>query len=476
MMVFKLYFLPTLLGFLVLASLLKNTPLRHKPLFLLGASLPTGFGICSLFLFFFYLLNPFQAKSMSLITVASIILFFAYVLWPWCKFPYRFPLFLKKDFLHNCLRFQNLIWLASLFLFLATLFATSQHFFLSAALNISGGWDARYLWSLKSEFMFRIPGEWLKMFSPQLAGTHLDYPLLLPATLAWGWHCLGYESLIAGPWIAFGFYISCAFLLTWYLSERISPIAGWIGGAFFFSIGHYFFWSVAQYADVPLAFFITACGFLMILTTQFEQKKLFIASGLMGGLASWTKNEGLLFLFWAYCVLAIILFLKYRGRIKEAFKILMRFASGSFVPLLATLILKGFLGTTGDYLGSARTWQDYGNLLFSDFNNTLVIFKAFFVYMISYELWKGLWLFFAIGTIVLIFRKKNPHPRYAWILFGLVTLINLGYIIVFHFTPYHLDFQIRTALDRLLLHSGILAIAFSFEALTVAQQKSNSEK
>ncbi|HOW59987.1 MAG TPA: hypothetical protein PLO78_09725 [Candidatus Omnitrophota bacterium] len=464
--ILKSCFIPFILGFLTLSVLLKKIKLRYKILFLLGASLPTGFGICSLALFFSYLFNPIQAKSISIIITLIMTILLAQYLWPWVPSPYRFPVFFTKNLIDKHRLPNRLLHVASCILFLATLAAATHHFLLSTALNISGGWDARYAWTVKAEFMFRNPEEWRRMFSPQIFWTHPDYPLLLPTLLVWGWNGLGYESLVFGPIAALGFYISCALFLTWYLAERVSLISGWIGGAFFLAIGHYRFWATAQYADIPLAFFMTASGLIMVLSLQSQQKNLFFLSGLMAGFASWTKNEGLLFLLWIFLAFILVLYFKHRGKIKTLTKSAIGFMLGSSLPLLATILLKVFLGTTGEYLGPKRTAEDYLGLILGDFNRTRIIFEAFFAYMSSFELWKGLWEFSLAGALVLGLRKKTDQTRTTWFLFLIVILINLGNLLALQTTAYNIIYQIKTTFDRLLLHSGILAIAFSFEALT----------
>lgn len=457
--------LPGLTGLLALVFLLRNIPLRYKPLFLISASLPAGFGIISLVLFFFYLLIPMAVSRLSWIFLAGMNLTLIWKMIPQIKKSALGFYAYLSDFKKPKWSLSIGLTLASATLFIATLLPAIQHFLLSIATNIHGGWDARYFWNLKAAFLFRSPEAWQGMFSPKLFWAHPDYPLLWPASLAWGWQALGHESSLVGPWISLVFYLSCAFLLIWYLAARISLAAGWMAGAFFLTIPHYLFWATALYADIPVTFFMTASGFLLILSLEQNHKPLYVLSGLMAGLAAWTKNEGLLFLPWIYLVFFIFLLKNNSRNFRATFRSILALTLGLSLPLFATLFLKMFLGSTGDYLGSQRTLQDYVALLTVP-GKTWIIFTAFLAYMASFQAWRGLWWFFIMGVCVaVIFRKTNTN-RPSWVLFFLTLSISGGYALVFHVSPYEIVWQLQTALSRLLLHPGLLALAFAFEALS----------
>lgn len=478
------FFYPFFLGILTLHAILHKTPLKDRVLFYCATAFPTGAGFCSLILFFTYLIFPGQAKFLSLaISLIILTVLLGYGISRMAQKPSSlkdpfvfFSNFRSIDLKNKKVFTENLFLLGSFLLFGITLFAVIQFYSLSAPANVSGGWDARFFWSLKAKFFFRSPADWQEMFSPKLFWAHPDYPLLLPGILSWGWNWLGQESLLWGPVVSLGFYVSCAFLLVWYLRTHVSSFAGWLAGTFFLVLQPYLFWSLQQYADVPLTFYMTACILALVSALRSGQNKLLFLSGLMGGLAAWTKNEGLFFLIEAALLLGIYLTLQYRGNARDVWKPLAWFTAGTLLPLFAIFILKTFLGTRGDFLlGSRRSIQDYGQLLFAGWSRTSLLLQAFFVYMKSFQAWKGTWFLFAVSAFVLIFKKKPDGGSPTWALFFAVLLINLGYLLVLHVTPYDVQFQIQTALDRLLLHSGILAIAFSFETLTFILPKKEGQ-
>lgn len=475
-------FYPFFLGILTLHALLQNTPVKDRFFLYCALAFPLGAGLCSLILFFSYLIVPSQAKFVSLsVSVAAAAALLGYSLsrapkeCPACAAPLSFFAKIQKfDLKNKRVFFPILLNAGSLILFASAFLAIVQFYSLAAPSNFLGGWDARFFWALKSKFFFRVPMEWQGMFSPKLFWSHPDYPLLLPGITAWGWNWLGQESLLWSAVVPMGFYLSCGLLLVWYLKAYVSAFTGWLAGTFFLTLEPYLFWSLQQYADVPLAFFIAACVLTLAAAMRSGRHEFLLLSGLTGGLAAWTKNEGLFFLAEAILLLGICLAFNYRKNFREIRTASFWFLGGVFFPLLAEIILKVFLGTTTEYIGPQRTLEGYARLVFGGWDRTLVILKAYVVYMGSFASWKGTWILCALAAVILGLRKR-AEDRYAWILFAAVFLTYTGYFLTLHLTAYEIHFQIKTAFGRLLLHAGLLAVAFSFEALTLVLPKKEGQ-
>ena len=163
--------------------------------------------------------------------------------------------------------------------------------------------------------------------------------------------------------------------------------------------------------------------------------------------------------------MAILFFEKIKSK-RQFSRCLYCFLSGAILPVLAILILKTFLGTTGDYLGSGRTLFDYLTLLFSGWDRVLLLLNAYRKSVTSFTLWRGLWGFFLIAVFYLGFR--NGRSRYKWVPVGIFLLVNLGYAVAILTSPYDLEWQIQTAFERLQLHTVPLVLAFSFETLALS--------
>ncbi|HQB12287.1 MAG TPA: hypothetical protein PLX96_04860 [Candidatus Omnitrophota bacterium] len=465
---FSAFIFPPLLGCLLIAPFLQHTRFPQKILFLSAVSFPIGYGACSLLLFFAYLVAPPVATWTTLVAGLGIMIFSVKKLLSSFR-PTRLSFWAKSIGPFSLPKFNLLptvFLITGFLLFVFILIRTLDFYSLTISLNVFGGWDAYYFWALKAKFMFRAPAEWQNLFSPDLFWTHPDYPLLLPGSLAWGWLWLGKEAFLWAPFLAIGFYLSCAFLLIWYLTSTVSAFTGYLGASFFLILGPCFFWAVHFYADVPLSFFIAGATLTAIIALREKEEKLWRVSGLLSGLAAWTKNEGILFILSFSCLLMAILFFEKIKSKRQFSRRLYCFLSGAILPVLAILILKTFLGTTGDYLGSGRTLFDYLTLLFSGWDRVLLLLNAYRKSVTSFTLWRGLWGFFLIAVFYLGFR--NGRSRYKWVPVGIFLLVNLGYAVAILTSPYNLEWQIQTAFERLLLHTVPLVLAFSFETLALS--------
>ncbi len=100
-------------------------------------------------------------------------------------------------------------------------------------------------------------------------------------------------------------------------------------------------------ADVPILFFMLSSLVLMYLALTRGQGSPMVLSGLMAGLAGWTKNEGLLFILAAVLGLSLT-------RYKDMRRSLFLFAAGLALPLAVILYFKG-IAPPGDLLGAGNS-------------------------------------------------------------------------------------------------------------------------
>ena len=162
------------------------------------------------------------------------------------------------------------------------------------------GWDAFAIWNLHARFLFRAGEHWRDGFSPLIPWSHPDYPLLLPAAIAHFWTGLGREAQIVPALIGLVFTFSTVGLLCASLAVLRRQISALVGGLTLLATPFFIEQGTAQYADVPLSFFILATVVLLCLYENSSGAKppggLTIMAGISCGFAAWTKNEGLLFL------------------------------------------------------------------------------------------------------------------------------------------------------------------------------------
>ncbi|MEO7145405.1 MAG: hypothetical protein ABI165_18065, partial [Bryobacteraceae bacterium] len=60
-----------------------------------------------------------------------------------------------------------------------------------------GEWDAWSIWNLRAKFLGLAAKTWTDGFSPIIAWSHPDYPLLIPASIAQAWHAAGAAQPLA---------------------------------------------------------------------------------------------------------------------------------------------------------------------------------------------------------------------------------------------------------------------------------------
>jgi len=175
--------------------------------------------------------------------------------------------------------------------------------FLSAVItNPHGDEGAWSIWNLRGRFLFRGGAFWRDAFSRDLAWTHPDYPLLLPGLVALCWKLAGAESHDAPIAIAFLFTLGAVALLVTSLGALRGKTHAWIAGTLLLGTASYVALSAAQYADVPLSFYILAALALLCLEDRYPGNPGFVVlAGLMAGFGAWTRNDGVLF------VIALIL-------------------------------------------------------------------------------------------------------------------------------------------------------------------------
>jgi hypothetical protein len=182
------------------------------------------------------------------------------------------------------------VWLQIVFFVVVA--AAAAAFVLLGFKEPHGAWDAWSIWNLHARFLERGATHWTALFSKQLNWSQPGYPLLLPAFIAQVWTLLRSETTVVPFVAAFLFAFGTAALLI----AALRQFRGWdqalIAGAFLLGTSDFIVQGAAQYADIPLAFYMLAALVLL----SIDDVKCTILAGTMAGFAAWTKNEGLLFI------------------------------------------------------------------------------------------------------------------------------------------------------------------------------------
>ncbi len=123
---------------------------------------------------------------------------------------------------------------------------------------------------------------------------------------------------------------------------------------------------------------------------------------------------------------------------------------------------KIFLTGNDTFLIQKKTPSDFIAAL-SNWNRNQFIVAGFLAYKANWQNWHGLWFFFLAALVYWPFSQRIAPARYSWIPVFMLLAMEFGYAVVFTLTPNTIQKHLQTALLRLLLHTGVLAIIFIFE-------------
>jgi hypothetical protein len=164
-----------------------------------------------------------------------------------------------------------------------------------------GGYDAWVIWNARARAIFRSGDAWRdNIWNAAIGHVQLDYPLMLPLSVLRAWMYAGAETTVAPALLAWLFTAATIGLLTAAVAALCGRLHGYVAGIIL--LGHLFFMLHAnsQLAEAPLNLFYLGALVLIAFHNASQpatDRGTMIAAGLVAGLAAWTKNEGLLFLF-----------------------------------------------------------------------------------------------------------------------------------------------------------------------------------
>jgi hypothetical protein len=325
-----------------------------------------------------------------------------------------------------------------------------------------GDWDTWGIWNLRARFLYRGGEHWTNAFSPLIPWTHPDYPLLVPGAVARGWTYAGGETPLVPQLIATLFGAATGGLLTAALALLRGPSQGYLGGLALLATPFFVELTTAQYADVPLGFYFLAVAALFEAHDRRGRQgvRLPFLAGLLAGLATWTKNEGQLFLIATLAARALPA-LRRRGAVRGAIGELAAFAIG-LSPMLAVLAyFKLRLAPVNDLVAGQGMEQTPGRLL--DGWRYLTV-AAWFTQALL-KIGPG-----AVVVLAVYFRllgRARLRPSHT---FTVLVLMVAGYAVVYLTTPQKLDIHLGTSVDRLFLQLWPLGLLAFFLATATPEE------
>jgi hypothetical protein len=319
-------------------------------------------------------------------------------------------------------------------------------------------------WNLRSRFLARGTNHWLEAFVPGPSFTNLDYPLLLPTTIARHWKYIGHEPVLVPIVVAFLFTFSSVILLCSSLARLRGRRVGYLGGIVL--LGSFFFvvHGASQYADTVLGFFmlssIVALALYDAAPTR-ENTGFLVLAGAAAGFCAWTKNEGILFVFVLLTVrlfvrpksqglqlcarelrtimlglapvLAVVAYFKLRVAPVEYFSLGRELSRGPIAHLMAAFQSSETIGHKVTDI--SRYW-----LIFKSMSAAIGRFGGRVV---------GMTPLLAMYLIFCGLKKNGIQGAQTGV--AILVLMLVGYFLVYLTTPLNLQYHLTFSLSRLLV-------------------------
>lgn len=447
-------FLSITSGFLIVRLLLPETMIvdgKHRPTRLLGGFLAPGLGLGISACVYFLWLVTFNQEILLWLDLALVGLLLILVMMtkragqPQSTVePVTIP-FLRMGF------------------FVAVALSIAW-FVLYSLGNPHGDWDAWAIWNMRARFLERGGSEWQTAFNLNLAWSHPDYPLLIPASVARLWSYASDESTFVPVLVAGSFIFGTVGILYASLRDLVSRSQAMLAVVVLLGCPHFVKAGAAQQADIPVAFFFLASAALLHFHDHpgGRQPGLMFLVGTLAGLAAWTKNEGLLLV--PALLLARLLIVPRIAGWKTFTKESFYFILGAIPVLIVVFYFKLFVAPPSelllaDGLGVAlRKIADPSRYL------TILISYAREITFLGMSLPLLLYGFLAGGN-----RQADDHRSILILIFTFV-FVALGHIAVYLITPYDIQWHINTSLNRLLLQLWPVAVFITFLSIRTPEQ------
>jgi len=311
--------------------------------------------------------------------------------------------------------------------------------------NPQGGWDAWSIWNLRARFLAAPDSLFQRAWSPQLSGTHPEYPLLTSGFIARCWAYGGGATPQVVPMAtAYLFFVALCAIGIGGVALTRSASLGILYGLIVASPSSLIHEVGAQYADVPLACYMLGAALLGLANRP-------VLAGIFAGLAAWTKDEGIVFL--AAFVIAMAIFRR---------RDLPRAVIGLAAPLALVIFFKLVLAR-GIASLAARSIPGLGARL-ADFHRYLfIIGSAAGAVAAMGTLFYNPLIPAALAAALLRFeRGRRPQILFC----ALLALAMLAaYFGAYAVTPDDIRWQVGTTVSRLLIQVWPLLLLILFVAL-----------
>lgn len=177
---------------------------------------------------------------------------------------------------------------------------TIADFSQSVSSNPDGGYDAAAIWNVRARYLAGGSPSWHYAVSDKTGTNHPGYPLLVSAFVARTWTIVGDFRSSTPAALGGLFGLGTAALLAATIWKLAGEAMAWLAMLVLLATEGFVSLAPVQYADVPLSFYILAAVALLAIAEG--RGGIVVLAGFAGGMAAWTKNEGLVFAALAFAI------------------------------------------------------------------------------------------------------------------------------------------------------------------------------
>lgn len=332
--------------------------------------------------------------------------------------------------------------------------------------NPHGGWDAWAIWNQHARFLFRSGVNWQLNYVAQNEWSHPDYPFFLPVTIVRIWRFIGIETTFVPVFVSILFFFLTITTIYSSLTYFRSKFWGVIGALLLLGAPGFVLQGISQYADIPLSFYFLLTWVFVAICTQQETAASWVLAGIVVGLSTLVKNEGLLFAFLFLTGFFVLNWLRQTFKQRTVY---FSFATGFLTIFAFTLYFKLFLAPQNDLIAEnnlVTILQSLGNPLRYGQIGSAFMQSAINYFDVPLIIFPLLWLFLGIE------RQRFKQPVIGLSLFTLIFML-VGYFFVYVTTPYNLEWHLKTSLSRLFIHLWPSLVFISI--LMVQELKQNNQ-
>jgi hypothetical protein len=327
---------------------------------------------------------------------------------------------------------------------------------------VHGGWDAWSVWNLKAKFLFLGGTSWDNLFHPSLWRSSPHYPLLLPLINVWGWTFTQAPVYYVPQCTAILFCLMTVYFLYASVKALTRSIVSFVPAFLVLTSPFFIKQAVSQYADIIFAFYLVAAGYCLIKAKIQNASSYAVMAGILLGLLSFTKGEGLLaaglmtFLFSPY--------LLFKNPHQRKADILLTFLTSLGIACVPTLLFKVFLAPDNVTFTNGLISQTHPSTL-----GRLKTIFMFYLWELRDPKWHGLLILGGVAAIYKIRHLFNPR----FILLTLFILLYTTAITAYYFvnTQFEIVWWLNCTLGRIIFAVLPLCLFLLFSALLSSDSK-----